>query len=102
MIYSHEVEAMTCVARATNHGAAPIPQEGKWTKSKEIKDINGLTHGIGWCAPQQGACKLTLNVMHGREPVCHDLADGELEIAVAAACKFALRLLYALARKGGV
>ena len=43
MIYSHEVEAMTCVARATNHGAAPIPQEGKWTKSKEIKDINGLT-----------------------------------------------------------
>lgn len=56
---------MTCVARATNHGAAPIPQEGKWTKSKEIKDINGLTHGIGWCAPQQGACKLTLNVKDG-------------------------------------
>lgn len=65
MIYSHEVEAMTCVARATNHGAAPIPQEGKWTKSKEIKDINGLTHGVGWCAPQQGACKLTLNVKDG-------------------------------------
>ena len=65
MIYSHEVEAMTCVARATNHGSAPIPQEGKWTKSKEIKDINGLTHGIGWCAPQQGACKLTLNVKEG-------------------------------------
>ena len=65
MIYSHEVEAMTCVARATNHGSAPIPQEGKWTKSKEIKDINGLTHGIGWCAPQQGAFKLTLNVKDG-------------------------------------
>ena len=29
---------------------------------KEIKDISGFTHGIGWCAPQQGACKLTLNV----------------------------------------
>ena len=65
MIYSHEVKEMTCVARATNHGSAPIPQEGKWTKTKEVKDINGLTHGIGWCAPQQGACKLTLNVKDG-------------------------------------
>ena len=34
-------------------------------KSKEITDISGLTHGIGWCAPQQGACKLTLNVKEG-------------------------------------
>ena len=34
-------------------------------KVKEIKDISGLTHGIGWCAPQQGACKLTLNVKNG-------------------------------------
>ena len=33
--------------------------------SKEIKDISGLTHGIGWCAPQQGACKLTLNIKDG-------------------------------------
>lgn len=33
--------------------------------SKEIKDISGLTHGVGWCAPQQGACKLTLNVKEG-------------------------------------
>ena len=65
MIYSHEVEQMTCVAKGANHGPAPIPQEGKWTQSREIKDINGLTHGIGWCAPQQGACKLTLNVKEG-------------------------------------
>ena len=28
-------------------------------------DISGLSHGIGWCAPQQGACKLTLNVKNG-------------------------------------
>ena len=48
-----------------NHGPAPIPEEGKWVKSKEITDISGLTHGIGWCAPQQGACKLTLNVKEG-------------------------------------
>jgi NifU-like protein involved in Fe-S cluster formation len=56
---------MTCVAKGPNHGPAPIPQEGRWTQAKEIKDIAGLTHGIGWCAPQQGACKLTLNVKEG-------------------------------------
>ncbi len=65
MIYSSEVEHMTCVAKGPNHGPAPIPQEGRWVQSKEIKDIAGLTHGVGWCAPQQGACKLTLNVKEG-------------------------------------
>ena len=65
MQYSHEVELMQCVAKGCNHGPAPIPEEGKWVKSKEIVDISGLTHGIGWCAPQQGACKLTLNVKEG-------------------------------------
>ena len=64
MIYSHEVEQMCTVAQGVNHGAAPIPEEAKWVQSKEIKDISGLTHGIGWCAPQQGACKLTLNGNH--------------------------------------
>ena len=57
MNYSHEVEAMCTVKKGPNHGPAPIPEEGKWVYSKEIKDISGLTHGIGWCAPQQGACK---------------------------------------------
>src|SRR5574344_2074626 len=65
MTYSHEVEHMCCVAKGPNHGPAPIPEEGKWIKAKEIKDISGLTHGIGWCAPQQGACKLTLNIKEG-------------------------------------
>lgn len=65
MIYSTEVTNMCVVAKGPNHGPAPIPQEGKWTKAKEIKDISGLTHGVGWCAPQQGACKLTLNVKDG-------------------------------------
>ena len=65
MIYSHEVEKMCPVAQGVNHGAAPIPEEAKWVKAKEIKDISGLTHGVGWCAPQQGACKLTLNVKDG-------------------------------------
>lgn len=65
MIYSTEVEKMVCVAKGPNHGPAPIPEEGKWVQAKEIKDISGLTHGVGWCAPQQGACKLTLNVKEG-------------------------------------
>ncbi len=65
MIYSHEVKNMMCVNKGANHGPAPIPEEGKWVKATEIKDISGLTHGIGWCAPQQGCCKLTLNVKNG-------------------------------------
>ncbi len=63
--YSEKVENMACVKKGPNHGPAPIPEEGLWVQSKEIKDISGLTHGIGWCAPQQGACKLTLNVKNG-------------------------------------
>ncbi len=65
MTYSHEVAAMCPVAKGVNHGPAPIPQEGKWTKTKEVSEINGFTHGVGWCAPQQGACKLSLNVKEG-------------------------------------
>lgn len=65
MIYSHEVEHMCVVKQGQSHGSAPIPQEGKWVKSKQVTDISGLTHGVGWCAPQQGACKLTLNVKDG-------------------------------------
>lgn len=65
MIYTQEVQHMCCVAKGANHANAPIPEEGKWVHSKEIKDISGLTHGIGWCAPQQGACKLSLNIKEG-------------------------------------
>ena len=65
MIYSNEVNEMCCVKQGVQHGAAPIPEEAKWVKAKEISDISGLTHGVGWCEPQQGACKLTLNVKEG-------------------------------------
>ena len=65
MVYSKEVELMCPVHSGADHGPAPIPQEGEWTKVREITDINALTHGIGWCAPQQGTCKLTLNVKDG-------------------------------------
>ena len=62
---SREVEEMVCVAKGVHHGPAPIPEEGKWVESKQIGDISGFTHGVGWCAPQQGACKLSLNVKDG-------------------------------------
>lgn len=65
MQYTHEVEKMVCVKKGPDHGPAPIPEEGKWIQSRQITDISGLTHGVGWCAPQQGACKLTLNIKDG-------------------------------------
>lgn len=65
MIYSTEVEHMCPVRKGAYHGPAPIPEEGKWVKVKEVGDVSGLTHGVGWCAPQQGACKLTLNIKNG-------------------------------------
>ncbi len=65
MEFSHEVAHMVCLRRGPNNGPAPIPEEGRWVQAREVKDISGLTHGVGWCAPQQGACKLTLNVKSG-------------------------------------
>ncbi len=65
MIYTQEIQNMCPVAQGVHHGAAPCPTEGNWVQYKEVKDISGFTHGIGWCAPQQGACKLSLNVKNG-------------------------------------
>lgn len=65
ILYSKEVENMCPVAKGPDHGPAPIPEEGKWIQAKEITDISAYTHGVGWCAPQQGACKLSLNVKNG-------------------------------------
>ena len=65
LVYTSEVENMCVVAKGPNHGPAPLPEEGLWIKAKDVGDISGLTHGVGWCAPQQGACKLTLNVKEG-------------------------------------
>jgi len=56
---------MCTLKQGCNHGPSPIPEEGKWVQAKQISDISGLSNGIGWCAPQQGACKLTLNVKDG-------------------------------------
>ena len=66
MIYSQEVSNMTCVAKGIEkHGPAPIPEEVKCVLPLILHNPTGLTHGVGWCAPQQGACKLTLNVKEG-------------------------------------
>lgn len=65
MIYSTEVKGMCPVHQGVRHGAAPIPEEAKWVSVRDVKDISGYTHGIGWCAPQQGGCKLSLNVKDG-------------------------------------
>lgn len=65
MDYTKEVCNMCTAPCGDHHGCAPIPKERKWVKSREIKDISGLTHGVGWCALQQGACKLTLNIKEG-------------------------------------
>ena len=60
-----EIEEKCWVARGITGSPAHIHHEGLWTYVKEIQDINGLTHGCGCCAPQQGTCKLTLNVKEG-------------------------------------
>ena len=62
---SNHIEKCAFIASGATHNNAPIPEEGKWINSKDISDISGLTHGVGRCAPQQGACKLTLNVKNG-------------------------------------
>ena len=86
---THEVENMCCVAKGPKHGPAPIPEEGRWVKAYEIKDISGLSHGIGWCAPQQGGCKLTLNVKNGiiEEALVETLGCSGMTHSAAMACE---------------
>lgn len=60
-----ENKSNNCVKNMHGYGPSPIPQEGKWDQVKEITQISGFSHGCGTCAPQQGACKLTLNVKNG-------------------------------------
>ncbi len=64
-MFTEDVQNMCVVAKGPKHGPAPIPEEGRWVKAYDVTDISGLSHGIGWCAPQQGMCKLTLNVKKG-------------------------------------
>lgn len=56
---------MSCPKNMTGFGPSPIPEEANWVQLKEIKEVSGFSHGCGKCAPQQGTCKLTLNVKDG-------------------------------------
>ena len=89
MSFTNEVEKMCTVAKGPHHGPAPIPEEGKWVKATQITDISGLSHGVGWCAPQQGACKLTLNVKNGiiEEALVETLGCSGMTHSAAMACE---------------
>ena len=93
---THEVEQMCCVKRGVKGEPAPIPQEGDWTKVKEIKEISGLTHGCGCCAPQQGTCKLTLNVKDGiiQEALVETLGCSGMTHSACDAINTAMRELF--------
>lgn len=56
---------MSCPMNIKGFGPSPIPEEAKWIQLKEISQVSGFSHGCGKCAPQQGTCKLTLNVKDG-------------------------------------
>ena len=56
---------MSCPMNLKGFGPSPIPEEGEWVQLKDIKQVSGFSHGCGKCAPQQGTCKLTLNVKDG-------------------------------------
>lgn len=58
-------ECINKVKNLDSFGPSPIPQEGKFVGVKKIEQISGFSHGVGKCAPQQGACKLTINVKDG-------------------------------------
>ncbi len=56
---------MSCPINMNGFGPSPIPEEANWVQLKDIKQVSGFSHGCGKCAPQQGTCKLTLNVKDG-------------------------------------
>lgn len=65
MEYSKEVTQMIPVNRCHIHGAAPIPQEGAFTKVRRTEELSGFSHSVGTCGLKQGACKLSLNIKDG-------------------------------------
>ena len=55
MIYSHEVQTMCPVAQGVNHGPAPIPEEAKWVKAKEVKEYLRLNTRCGLVCTTAGS-----------------------------------------------
>ena len=63
--WTSQFESMCVVRQCSVHGPSPIPQEGAYGKLTDCSQISAFSHGVGTCAPQQGGCKLTLNVKNG-------------------------------------
>lgn len=78
-----------CTRCLNSRGASPIPEEAKWIQSKEITQISGFSHGCGKCAPQQGTCKLTLNVKEGiiKEALVETIGCTGMTHSAAMACE---------------
>lgn len=78
-----------CTKCLNSRGASPIPEEAKWIQSKEITQISGFSHGCGKCAPQQGTCKLTLNVKDGiiKEALVETIGCTGMTHSAAMACE---------------
>ena len=70
-------------------GPSPIPEENLWVQAKEIKDISGFSHGCGKCAPQQGTCKLSINVKGGiiKEALVETIGCSGMTHSGAMACE---------------
>ena len=83
------MEKFNCVNCLNSRGSSPIPEEAKWVQSKEITNISGFSHGCGKCAPQQGTCKLTLNVKNGiiKEALVETLGCTGMTHSSAMACE---------------
>lgn len=65
MNYTRELLEKRCVKCGADEGVSPIPQEGEFTKVKQVAEISGFSHGVGTCGLKQGACKLSLNIKEG-------------------------------------
>ena len=53
MIYSTEVEHMTCVAKGPNHGPAPIPQEGRGFRPRRSRTSRASPTALGGAPPSR-------------------------------------------------
>lgn len=89
MQYSHEIQSMCPIQQGALHPSAPIPVEGRWVNPKDVIAISGLSHGVGACAPQQGAAKLTLNVKDGvvEEVLIETIGCSGMTHSAAMACE---------------
>ena len=83
------MEETLCSKCLNSRGPSPIPEEAKWVQSKEITQISGFSHGCGKCAPQQGTCKLTLNVKEGiiKEALVETIGCTGMTHSAAMACE---------------